>query len=89
MRNTAARGLMFLLLFVFFAALLALSSLAVNSKGQVVIVLDPGHYEGDSGGTFAGTHHESWYNWQVAATCREYLEANGNFEVHLTHETNQ
>ena len=89
MRNTAARGLMFLLLFVFFAALLALSSLAVNSKGQVVIVLDPGHYEGDSGGTFAGTQHESWYNWQVAAACREYLEANGNFEVHLTHETNQ
>ncbi|MBP5236651.1 MAG: N-acetylmuramoyl-L-alanine amidase [Clostridia bacterium] len=89
MRNTAARGLMFLLLFVFFASLLALSSFAVNSKGQIVIVLDPGHFEGDSGGTFAGTHHESWYNWQVATACMEYLKANGNFEVHLTHETNQ
>ena len=90
-RLTDSRGfrvfcVLFFLCTLFF--LFARPCSAVTEDGRIVVVLDPGHSEGDSGGSFSGTYHESWYNWRVAVACKAALEQHGGFVVYLTHETN-
>ena len=81
----------FLLFSVFFFCVLILTILpasAYTSGQKIVVMLDPGHSEGDGGGTYAGTHLECWYNMKIALACKEALEANGNFVVYLSHPDN-
>jgi len=67
---------------------LPLPLFAVNSGGDIVIMLDPGHSEMDGGGTYAGDHRECWYNMKVALACKAALEAHGGFKVYLSHPDN-
>ena len=91
MRLTESRGFRVLCVLFFICTLFFLFARpcsAVTEDGRIVVVLDPGHSEGDSGGSFSGTYHESWYNWRVAVACKAALEQHGGFVVYLTHETN-
>lgn len=72
-----------------FICFLMLSPLLLASPARVygenvryVVVIDPGHGGHDEGAT--GTHHESWYNLQVASYCAEKLKADGRFSVVMT-----
>ena len=77
-----------LILSLLIALLFSLTANAVDETGRVVVLLDPGHSEGDGGGTYAGEHLECWYNMQIALACKEALEENGNFSVYLSHPDN-
>ncbi len=61
---------------------------AAAEDDSIVVMLDPGHADGDGGGTYAGKHLECWYNMKIALACKEALEANGNFTVYLSHPDN-
>lgn len=80
------RILVFLSALLLFVGLLMLQTFAMTQDGKIVIVLDPGHAEGDGGGTSLGTYPEYWYNMQVAKACKNALVSTGWFEVYLTHE---
>ncbi|MCQ2431936.1 MAG: N-acetylmuramoyl-L-alanine amidase [Clostridia bacterium] len=84
------RVVLFLLLSVLLtmAALTAFPASAYSAGGKIVVMLDPGHSEGDGGGTYAAKHLECWYNMKVALACKAALEKNGNFDVYLSHPDN-
>lgn len=78
-----------LLAVLFIISVLPISASAYTDKGKIVVLLDPGHSDGDGGGTYAGDHLECWYNMRVALACKEVLEKNGNFVVYLSHPDNK
>ncbi len=81
-RRFISLSVVFLLSLLFFS-LLATSAFAdIAANGKIVIVLDPGH-GGIDGGTI-GTRSEKEYNMDLALYVKEYLEADGHFDVYLT-----
>ncbi len=66
------------------AVLLALPAPAMNGD-KIVVVLDAGH-GGIDGGTDAGARTEKTYNLLIATYLRDYLSADGRFDVYLTRE---
>ncbi len=75
---------LFSALLIITAILLTLPSLAMNGD-KIVVTLDPGH-GGMDGGTDTGARTEKTYNLIIATHLRDYLNADGRFEVYLTRE---
>ncbi len=62
------------------------SGSAAGEDDKIVIMLDPGH-GGDSIGTAAGDIGEKVMTLRLATLIRDRLQANGNFAVYMTRET--
>ena len=58
----------------------------LSADGKIVVVIDAGH-GGIDGGTAVGTYTEKEYNLKLAKYLAATLEANGNFTVILTRDT--
>ncbi len=73
-----------LLLLVCLASAVTLPARAMNGD-KITVVLDPGH-GGIDGGTDTGARTEKVYNLLISGYLRDYLTADGRFEVFLTRE---
>ena len=77
----------FFLIILFALPFLAAPARAdLAADGKIVVVIDAGH-GGIDGGTAVGTHTEKEYNLKLAQYLAATLEANGNFTVVLTRDT--
>ncbi len=83
LKRSLRRTVFYIILLAVLLTAIPISASAEN--GKYVIVLDPGH-GGIDGGTDEAPRTEKVYNLLLAQYIKAELEADGNFEVHLTRE---